>query len=117
VGIRVPGGAHIPLLKQLINFNKTLVKPCIVFPSGTGCAVRLTLLRLKPWGGGGGASVVGSDQVGDVALIEAPAQAPWMLRVRFRGSHRVGESRSVAKLQVSSLRRVRVNGKYLHHCR
>jgi len=31
------------------------------------------------------------------------------------GAHRAGESHSVAKPQVSSLRRVRVSGKHLHH--
>ena len=39
------------------------------------CRRCLTLVRLKPWaavsGGGGGAFLVGGDQVGDVALIEA----------------------------------------------
>jgi hypothetical protein len=57
---------------------------------------------------------VGSDQVSDVVLIEAVAQALWTLRARS-GAHRgLGECHSVAKPQVSGLRRVRVSGKYLH---
>ena len=39
-------------------------------------------------GGGGGALAVGSDQVGDVALIEAVAQAPRTLRARSLGTHK-----------------------------
>ena len=35
---------------------------------------------------GGGAFAVGSDQVGDVALIEAVAQAPPTLHPRSRGT-------------------------------
>lgn len=41
-------------------------------------------------GGGGGALVIGGDQVGDVALIVAVAQAPRTLRARSRGTHRGG---------------------------
>jgi hypothetical protein len=64
--------------------------------------------------GGGGAVAVGGDQVGDVALIEEVAQALRMLRARCRGAGRVGESRGVAKPQVSGLNGVRVGGEYLH---
>ena len=65
-------------------------------------------------GGGGGAFALGGDQVGNVALVEVVAQAPWTLRVRSWGTHRSGESRGVVKLQLSGLRGVRVSGKYLH---
>ena len=61
--------------------------------------------------GGGGAFAVGSDQVGDVVLIEAVAQA---LRFTLGWTHRAGESHGVTKSHVSGLRRVRVSGKYLH---
>jgi hypothetical protein len=64
--------------------------------------------------GSSGAVAVGGDQVSDGALIEAVAQAPRTLRARSRGTRRVGESRGVAKPQVSSLHCVRVSGKYLH---
>jgi hypothetical protein len=62
-------------------------------------------------GGGGGAVAVGGDQVSDVALIEAIAQAPRALRARSRGSRTTGERCGAAKLQVSGLRGVRVSGK------
>jgi len=48
-------------------------------------------------GGGGGAVAVGGDQFGDVALVEALAQAPRTFRVRSRGMHGTGERHSVAK--------------------
>lgn len=38
-------------------------------------------------GGGGGAVAVGGDQLGDLALVEALAQAPWTFCVRSRGVH------------------------------
>lgn len=62
-------------------------------------------------GGDGGAVAVGGDQFGDVALIEAFAQASRTLRVWSRITHRVGERHSVAKPQVSGLCSVRVRGK------
>lgn len=58
--------------------------------------------------------VVGDDQLGNVVLIEAVAQAPRTFRARSRGMHRAGEHHGVAKSQVSSLYRVRVSGEYLH---
>jgi hypothetical protein len=65
-------------------------------------------------GSGGGAVTVCGDQVGDVALIKAVAQAPRTLRARSRGTYGTDERRGVAKPQVSGLYRVRVSGKYLH---
>jgi hypothetical protein len=54
------------------------------------CRRRLTLLRLIAVGSGeegaGGAFAVGDDQLGDVALIEAVAQAPRTLRARSRAT-------------------------------
>ena len=38
-------------------------------------------------GGSGGAFAVGGDQLGDLALIKALAQAPRTLRARSRGAH------------------------------
>jgi hypothetical protein len=49
----------------------------------------LDTVDTQAWGsgeGGGGALAVGSDQVGDVALIEAVAQVPRTLRARSRGT-------------------------------
>lgn len=51
-----------------------------------------------------------ADQGGDVAFIEAVAEALRMVRARSRGAQWAGERRGVAKLQVSSLCRVRVGG-------
>ncbi len=62
-------------------------------------------------GGGAGAVSVGGDQLGDLALTEAVAQAPRTFRARSRSTHKVGERYGVAKLQVSGLRGVRVSGK------
>ena len=59
-------------------------------------------------GGGGGAVAVGGDEVRDVALIEALAQAPWTLRAQSRGMRGAGERHGVAKSQVSGLGGVRV---------
>jgi hypothetical protein len=64
-------------------------------------------------GGGGGSFAVGGDQLGDVALIEAVTQAPRTLHARSRGTYGTGESRGVAKTQLSGLCGVRVSGKYL----
>jgi hypothetical protein len=55
-------------------------------------------------GGGGGAVAVGGDQLGDLALMEALAQAPRTFRARFRGTRRAGERHGVAKPQVSGIR-------------
>jgi hypothetical protein len=66
-------------------------------------------------GGGSGAVAVGGDQVGDVALIKAVVQALRTFHALSRGAYGAGESRGVAKPQVSSLCRVRVSGKHLHH--
>lgn len=66
-------------------------------------------------GCGVGAVSVGGDQLGDLALTEAVAQAPRTLCARSRGAHGAGAGCGVAKLQVSGLRGVRVSGKYLHH--
>jgi hypothetical protein len=63
---------------------------------------------------GSGSAAVGGDQVVDVALIEALAQAPWTLCARFQGAHWAGERHGGAKSQISGLRGVRVSGKYLH---
>jgi hypothetical protein len=65
-------------------------------------------------GGGGVAVAVGGDQVRDIALIEALAQAPRTFRARSRSTLRAGERHGVAKLQVSGWCRVRVRGKHLH---
>jgi hypothetical protein len=65
-------------------------------------------------GGGGGTIAVGGDQLGDLTLIEALAQASRTLCARSRGAHEAGESRSITKPQVSGLPQVRVSGKYLH---
>lgn len=37
-------------------------------------------------GGGGGTVAVSGDQLGNLALVEALAQAPWTFRVRSRGA-------------------------------
>lgn len=78
---------------------------------------RLTFVRLTPGVVAREAAVVpfrvGSDQLGDLALIEALAQAPRALRARSRGPYGAGERHGVAKPQVSSLRGVQVSGKYL----
>ncbi len=55
------------------------------------CQKVLDTLRLKPWTAAGEAEVapvaVGSDQLGDLTLIEAVVQAPRTLRTQFRGTH------------------------------
>ena len=65
-------------------------------------------------GGGGGAVTVASDQFGELALIEALAQAPGTHRARSRSTLRAGERHGVAKPQVSGLDGVRVSGECLH---
>jgi hypothetical protein len=78
---------------------------------------RLMLLRLTCGlrrGDGGGAVAVGGDQLGDLALIETLAQAPRPASRSVSGHPRAGERYVVTKRQVSSVRRVRVSGKYLH---
>jgi hypothetical protein len=57
------------------------------------------------------AVAVGGDQFGDVALVEALAQAPRTFCARSRGSHGAGERHRMAKRQVSGLCRVRVSVK------
>ena len=68
-------------------------------------------------GGGGGAVAIGGDQLGDLALVEALAQAPRTLCVRSRGAHGASARHGAANPQVSGLYRVRVSGKYLHSYR
>jgi hypothetical protein len=48
--------------------------------------------------GGGGAVAVGGDQLNDLALVEALAQASRTFRAGSRGAHRAGERHGVAKL-------------------
>ena len=67
--------------------------------------------------GGSGAVAVGGDQLGDVALVEALAQAPQTFRARSRITHGDGERHRMAKQQVSGLRGVRVSVEYLHRGR
>jgi hypothetical protein len=83
------------------------------------CRMRLTLLRLKPWAAVREASVAPWRWA---VIVSVMARALRRLRrlpgcfvLGIGGTHRVGERHGVAKLQVSSLRRVRVSGKHLHH--